>query len=114
MELIKLAVMPIHEAKALQDQLKKENIDIVLNHDDATCTRGCTVTVEVTGRESDAPKIAQIYHDNFKKLTDGHEVNWEAIDSVFDPNAEMAVCPACTFEFKPTSNACPDCGLEFL
>jgi len=113
MELIRLAVMPLNEAKALQDQLKKSNIDIVLNHNDESCTRGCTITVEVNGKEEDAQKIAQIYHENFKKLVEGHDVNWEAIDSVFDPRAELVTCPACTFEFAPTSGECPDCGLAF-
>lgn len=106
--------MPLAEAKTLQDQLKKEGVDIVLNHNDQTCTRGCTVTVEVTGKEADAPLIAKIYHENFKKLTDGLDVNWKALDSVFDPSAEKVTCPACAHEFVPTSSECPDCGLSFM
>lgn len=112
MELIRLAVMPLNEAKALQDQLKKSNIEVVLNHNEESCTRGCTITVEVNGKKEDAPLIAQIYHDNFKKMTEGHDVNWEAIDSVFDPSAEQVVCPACTHKFTPSGPDCPDCGLS--
>lgn len=114
MELIRFAIMPLAEAKTLQDQLQKEGVEIVLNHNDQTCTRGCTVTVEVTGRQEDVPLVSKIYHENFKKLTEGLEVNWEALDSVFDPNADKVTCPACTFEFVPTSSECPDCGLAFM
>lgn len=113
MNLIRFAIMPLTEAKSLQDQLKKEGIDIVLNHNEQTCTRGCTVTVEVTGKEDDASKVAEIYHQNFKKLTEGMDINWEAIDSIYDPEASEVTCPACSFKFDPAQGECPDCGLVF-
>lgn len=114
MEPVRLAVLPLTDAKSLQDQLAKKGIELVLNHNEQTCTRGCTITVEVMGHEKDIEVIAQTYQDNFKKLTDGHEVNWEVANSIFDPSAEEVTCPACAHKFKPTSSECPDCGLAFL
>lgn len=111
MEPVRLAVLPLNDAKSLQDQLAKKGIQLTLNHNDQTCTRGCTVTVEVLGNEKDIPLIAQTYQDNFKELTEGHDVNWEAANSVFDPSKETAICPACASEFSTTNKECPDCGL---
>lgn len=111
MEPLRIAVLPLNDAKSLQDDLAKENVEIILNHNEKTCTRGCTVTVEVLGYEKDIPKIAEIYQNNYKKLTEGHEVNWDVANSVFDPNKSTATCPACGTEFSTSSSECPDCGL---
>lgn len=111
MEPIRLAVMPLTDAKIFQDDLKKEGIDIVLNHNEQTCTRGCTVTVEVLGYETDLEHISKKYHENYQKMTEGHEVNWEVANAVFDPNAKEATCPACGFSFSTDKSECPDCGL---
>jgi hypothetical protein len=111
MEPIRLAVMPLNDAKSLQDDLRKEGVELILNHNDQTCTRGCSVTVEVLGFEKDMEAISNKYQENYQKLIEGHDVNWEAINSVFDPNSEQVTCPACSFSFAPTGAECPDCGL---
>ena len=111
MEPIRLAVMPLTDAKTFQDDLSKDGIKLILNHNEQTCTRGCSVTVEVLGYEKDLEIISKKYHDNYAKLTEGHEVNWEVANSVFDPNASEAICPACGFSFAPDKSECPDCGL---
>lgn len=111
MNLIPIAVLPLQDAKDFQKQLKTKGVEISLNHNDQSCTRGCAVTVEILGHEKDLPIIANTYQENFEKLTDGHEVDWKAISAVYDPNQEMAVCPACSFEFSTNNKECPDCGL---
>jgi rRNA maturation endonuclease Nob1 len=111
MEMIKLAVMPLQEAKNFQDQLKEKGVTIRLEHNEKTCTRGCTVTVEVLGREQDLPIVAEVYQNNFAKLLNGHEVNLDIINSVFDPSKETAICPACGTSFATSSTECPECGL---
>lgn len=111
MEPLRLAVMPLQDAKDLQDQLLKKGVEIVLNHNDQTCKRGCTITVEVLGFEKDLPTISEIYTKNFQKLTEGHNVNWEQMNAVFDPNQAEATCPACGFTFSTAKTECPDCGL---
>ena len=111
MEPLRIAVMPLAEAKAFQDDLLKEGVELVLNHNEQTCSRGCSVTVEVLGYEKDLPKIVEKYENNYKKLLDGLDVNWEAVNSVFDPNKATATCPACATEFATTNTECPECGL---
>jgi len=111
MELIRLVVLPLVDAKKFQDDLHKKGVKLVLNHNDQTCTRGCAVTVEVMGYEKDLEIVSQTYQENYKKLTEGHDVNWEAANSVFDSSKDMATCPACSFEFSTSHSECPDCGL---
>lgn len=112
MELIRLAVLPLNDAKQLQDQLHKDGINVVLNHNKQTCTRGCTITVEILGHEKDIPTIASIYQSSFQKLAEGHEVNWDVANAVFDPSQATALCPACGTEFSTSLTECPDCGLN--
>jgi hypothetical protein len=111
MQMVKMAVMPLQEAKSFQDQLKSKGIEIKLDHNEQTCTRGCTVTVEVHGQEKDLPVIAQVYQENYAKLLEGHEVNFEVMNSVYDPNQEQATCPACGTDFSTKLTECPECGL---
>ena len=111
MDQIRIAVLPLQDAKNFQKDLNNKGIEISLNHDDQTCTRGCAITVEIMGYEKDLPVIAQMYQENFQKMTEGHDVNWEAVNSVFDTSKEIATCPACSFEFSTNKTECPDCGL---
>lgn len=111
MKMIKIAILPLQEAKTLQDQLQQRHIELKLDHNDATCTRGCSVTVEVLGYEKDLPEIAKVYNENYMKLLEGHDVNIEALNSVFDPSKSKATCPACATEFSTKLTECPECGL---
>ncbi len=111
MDLIRLVVLPLAEAKSLQDDLHKQGVELVLNHNEQTCTRGCAVTVEVMGYQKDLEIVSKTYHDNYKKLTEGLDVNWEAANSVFDSSKDEAICPACSFKFSTSHIECPDCGL---
>lgn len=111
MEPLRIAVLPLNDAKNLQDDLQKVGVELVLNHNEQTCTRGCTITVEVLGYEKDLPQIIEVYESNYKKLAEGHDVNWEVANAVFDPNKSTAICPACGHEFATTHTECPECGL---
>lgn len=111
MNLIRLAILPLEEAKGLQDQLRSKNIELQLEHNDATCTRGCSVTVEVLGYEKDLPVISEVYRDNYMKLLEGHDVNLDALNAVYDPSKSNATCPACATEFSTKLSECPECGL---
>lgn len=111
MEPIRIAVMPLNDAKNFQENLKKEGVELVLNHNEQSCTRGCSVTVEVLGFEQDLPKIVAVYEANYKKLLEGHDFDVKIANSVFDPSKATATCPACGTEFATTHTECPDCGL---
>jgi hypothetical protein len=111
MKPIRFGIFQLNDAKSLQQDLAKKNIEIFLNHNDKTCTRGCSITVEVLGYEKDLPEIAKVFQDNYKKLVEGLEVDWEVANSVFDPAKSTATCPACAAQFSTKETECPDCGL---
>lgn len=110
-EFNKIAVMNLQEAKDFQTMLKDKGIEVVLNHDDQTCTRGCAVTVELHGRDADLEKIQEAYTESYQKLLDGLEYDPEVVNSVFDTSQGEATCPACGHQFATTNAECPDCGL---
>lgn len=110
-DLKKIAVMGLQEAKDFQTALKKIGVEIVLNHDDATCTRGCAVTVEMLGREQDMPVIQEVYTRSFQKLLDGLNFDPDVVNSVYDTSKGEATCPACGHNFSTQKTECPDCGL---
>ena len=104
--------MSLNEAKNIQEGLKSKGVEIQLNHNEKTCTRGCSVTVEVHAKEADLPVIKSYLAENFAKSLEGHDVDLEALNAVYDPSQEKAICPACGHEFSTKSPACPDCGLN--
>ena len=110
-ELKKIAVMNLQEAKEFQTKLKEKGVEITLDHNEQTCTRGCTVTVELLGREEDLPKIHELYTESYQKLLDGLDFDPEVVNSVFDTSAPDAICPACGHKFSTESFECTDCGL---
>ena len=81
MEPIKLAVMNLNEAKTFKSQLEKQGIELILGHNESTCTRGCTVTVEILAYEKDVEAVINEYNKNYMKLLDGHKIDFEAINS---------------------------------
>lgn len=113
MDLISIGVMGLNDAKLFQKKLQEQGVELVLNHNEQNCTRGCAVTVELLAKEQDLPTIQSAYAAEFKNSLAGHDVNFEQMNAVFDPNAEKVTCPACGFEFKPDGTQCPDCGLGF-
>ena len=111
MELIKIAVMGLNEAKDLKKECETQGIELVLNHDDTSCTRGCAVTVEVHAYEKDLSIVQQVYSEKYQKLLEGHEIDFEAMNSVYDPNQSEATCPACGTKFATSFTECPECEL---
>ncbi|MAX66684.1 MAG: hypothetical protein QF441_00620 [Bacteriovoracaceae bacterium] len=111
MNLVKIAIMSLNEAKELKKDCSLQGVEIVLNHNEKTCNRGCSVTVEVHGKESDLGQIQEIFSKKYAKLLEGHDVNLDLLNEVFDPHAEKVTCPACGYSFSPQSSECPDCGL---
>lgn len=108
-----LGTLPIEEAKKIQDELKKKSVDIFLDHNPTTCTRGCSVTVEFCCYEKDIQLVAEYFEKNFLDSLDGLNVNFELLNSTYDPNKDNAVCPACGTKFSTSSTECPECGLCF-
>jgi len=113
MSLIRLGTMPLEEAKTLQRVLATRGVEVALDHNAHTCTRGCTVTVEVLVAESALPVVQETLKEQYQKLTQGLSVNWELMGEVFDPSRAEATCPACGTQFSTQVAVCPECGLCF-
>lgn len=111
MEPVRLAILPLQDAKNLQNELRQQGVELILNHNEQTCKRGCAVTVEVLGYEKDFEIISKTYTASYQKLFADQKVNWEIHNAVFDTSKETGICPACGFEFSTSNAECPDCGL---
>ena len=113
MNLIRLGTMPLEEAKTLQRILASRQVDAQLDHNAHTCTRGCTVTVEMLVPENSIPIVQDVMKEQYQKLTTGLKVDWNLLTEVFDPSKDSATCPACGTQFSTQASECPDCGLCF-
>jgi len=113
MNLIRLGTMPLQEAKTLQTVLATRGVQVELNHNAHTCTRGCTVTVEVLVPEASIAIVQDTMREQFQKLAQGQNVDWGRLNQVFDPGQSEAQCPACGTNFSTARKECPDCGLCF-
>ena len=111
MEFQPVAVLPLEEAKKLQDQLHQKGIEVKLEHNEATCTRGCSITVEFHAQLKDIDAIRETITVNFKDSLAGHKVDWKAMGSIYDNSQATATCPACSTEFATNHSECPECGL---
>lgn len=112
MDELKIAILPLAEAKELERNLGERGVQIRLDHNEATCRRGCVVTVEVWAKQEDLEAVKRAFNESFVKLLEGHEVDWKALNQVFDPSKDQAVCPACGGEFSTKLSECPECGLN--
>ncbi len=113
MELLALGVLGLNEAKNLKAKCDKEGVELILNHNDASCSRGCAVTVEVLIKPQDIEVFSKIQGEEYSKMLEGMDVNFNQINSVYDPNANEATCPACGTVFSTQLAECPECGLNF-
>ena len=100
--------------------LEKEKIGSLLVGDMRTCaqdrfgnTRSHPSIYDFQVKSEDAAEALQLIEIEHRKEThlDYHE-NTNG-DSIFNPAAEEAMCPACGHTFPTTEKACPDCGLGF-
>lgn len=113
MNLIRLGTMPLEEAKTFQRVLATRGVRAELDHNGHTCTRGCTVTVEVLVPENSVAVVQDTMREQYQKLTEGLPVDWSRLNEVYDPQKGEATCPACGTKFSTSSQECPDCGLCF-
>ncbi len=66
-------------------------------------------------KEDDLEAVGMVLGVDHRKITDieNHDLSITAMDAVFDNQAELVVCPACSRKFSPLIPTCPDCGLQF-
>jgi ribosomal protein L37E len=111
MELVCIGVYELSEAKRFGRELDVRQVNWEMKTNDQTCTRGCKVTVELWVSESDLKQVREFMNREMARDLGGHEVNFEAINEVFDPSKGEVVCQACGMKFESKLSECPDCGL---
>ena len=105
--------MPLEEAKTFQRVLATKGVRAELDHNGHTCTRGCTVTVEVLIPDVSLPIVQDTLREQYEKLTEGLPVDWSRVNEVYDQARDRATCPACGTSFSTSLTECPECGLCF-
>ncbi|MFZ5774335.1 MAG: zinc ribbon-containing (seleno)protein DG [Thermodesulfobacteriota bacterium] len=102
------------EVKRVQALLEGERIGTAIVGQEAGCGKGCggpKFQLQVRLEEArDAMHVLAVDHRRVTGL-DHHDAPY--LDTVFDPEAGEAVCPACGFAFSTATTTCPDCGLCF-
>jgi len=115
-ELVDILKGRVIEIKSVQALLKREGFPSLLAGDGASCcpSKGCRGgEVRLQVRRDDLREIMEIMareHVNSTGLRD-HGAGF--VEAVFNPEAGVAVCPACGCNFSTQSRSCPDCGLCF-
>lgn len=112
-------IVPIHkgqlnEIRAMEPELRAENIGYLITGEGSSCKKGCcpsTFLLQV--RRPDAPDAFAVVQAHLERTTALNHHDLSSCDTVFNPEAGHATCPACGFEFQTTTTTCPDCGLCF-
>ena len=99
------------DMKNMKRILVKASVPAILTKDD---NKGCCgVEMYLHIRLQDKERAVAVLNSEFEKTMALHQYDLSTADVVFDQGAAMTICPACGYEFMPTSSACPDCGLQF-
>lgn len=115
-ELVDILKGKVISIKSVQSLLRREGFPSLLAGDGTSCcpSRGCGGgEVRLQVRRDDLREVMDILareHMHTTGLMDHHPA---VADTVFNPEAGAAVCPACGCRFSTQSRSCPDCGLCF-
>lgn len=115
-EKVPFGIIEVNEAKRLMEALAQKGVVLEARHNEQTCKTGCRPSIELWIKVEDVPILEKhIREHNIKTIeTEGIEVNTELLNSVYDPESKVAVCPACGTEFSTSEKECPECGLVFI
>lgn len=109
----RIAILPLDDAKQMVEEIERElEIAAQLGYNEQTCRRGCSVTAEVLVKSEELGQVAEYLQRKSYENTEG-QIAPEQLDSLYNPNEENAICPACGTLFKTSFTECPDCGLNF-
>jgi len=113
-DLVALRRGPLPEMRHLAALLNGENIGTLLAGDEKTCGQSCCPTAyDLLVKREDGMEALHIIEEEHRRTTGLEGYDNPNVDSVFNPEAGEACCPACGHSFPTTETACPDCGLSF-
>lgn len=114
-ELLPLQKGNLLDMKRVKNLLAEHNIPALLVKDEQ-CRSGCCGGVEVVLqiRWEDRERAAVLLQEEHERTTGIKFNKDQSEESIFNPDAQLAVCPACGHTFSPNGPDCPDCGLCFM
>jgi hypothetical protein len=115
-ELVDILKGKVIDIKSVQSLLKREGFPSLLAGDSSSCcpSKGCRGgEVRLQVRRDDLREVMEIMAREHMRSTGLPEYNSALVNSVYNPEAGTATCPACGCTFSSHSRSCPDCGLCF-
>jgi hypothetical protein len=109
--LVAIGVFKMADAEIIRTELREKEIEVVMYHNEQTCTTGCATTVELHVGRDNVQQVVVYFEDKQNKRLDGYEFDRALLDEVYDPSQETARCPACGTVFATKHTSCTDCGL---
>ena len=103
------------DMKRVKNLLAGHNIPALLIKDDqcrSGCCGGAEVVIQI--RWDDRERATVLLEEEHMRTTGLKSNQSEDEGSIFNPEAPLAVCPACGHTFPPNGPDCPDCGLCFM
>ncbi len=113
-EMVSIRKGSVIEMKEFQIMLKRRGIPSLAVTEDGSCGQGCCgANILVQIRRSDAEEVMALLDQEHVRSTGLEGYDMSTAGSVFNTDAEHAVCPACGHNFSTAESVCPDCGLCF-
>lgn len=119
-DLVPIRRGPLNDMRQLAGLLNNERMATLLVGDMESCGKDrfgnslSTPTIyDLQVRREDAMEVLRIIEEDHKKATGLSAHDHLNNDTVYNPQAPEAQCPACGHCFPTTETACPDCGLSF-
>ena len=118
-DLVRIRRGTLPEMRHLAHLLDNERIGVLLVGDMSTCgkdrfgnTLSTPTTYDLMVKKEDGLEAQHIIDEEHRRTTGLEQFDQSKADSVFNPAAEQACCPACGHAFSTSETACPDCGLN--
>ncbi|MGD9950092.1 MAG: hypothetical protein AB7U29_16690 [Desulfobulbus sp.] len=104
---------PMLQIKELQQYLKSRGLAArIAKEEGPGCgCRGPEVVLQI--REQELQQVMAVLAEEYWQSTGLDDHDTQFAGSVFDDQAEEALCPACGHRFPTSESTCPDCGLCF-
>ncbi len=119
-DLVRIRRGPLAEMRYLENLLDAERIGTLLVGDKETCgkdrfgnTLSTPTAYDLMVKREEGMEALHIIEEEHRRTTGLDEFDHANADSVYNPAAAEACCPACGHSFPTSETACPDCGLGF-
>ena len=118
-DLVNIRRGSLPEMRHISNLLNNERIGTLLVGDLKTCGKDrfgnvipTPTAYDLQVKMEDANETLHIIEEEHRKTTELDQYDSSHIDSIYNPQANEACCPACGHIFPTSEKNCPDCGLS--